>query len=98
MLDMGFEPAIRKIVERCGMTHKSQRQTLLFSATFPEEIQRLAADFLKEDYLFVAVGRVGGTNHDITQTVVSIQGDEKRDKLFEILKNSGKQTCDYTPQ
>ena len=90
MLDMGFEPAIRKIVEKCGLPPKNQRQTLLFSATFPDEIQKLAADFLKENYLFVAVGRVGGSNHDITQTVLAMHSDEKRDKLFEILHNSGK--------
>lgn len=42
MLDMGFEPEIRKIVEQFNMPQKTQRQTLMFSATFPEEIQRLA--------------------------------------------------------
>lgn len=39
MLDMGFEPQIRKIVEQNGMPDSSQRQTLMFSATFPSEIQ-----------------------------------------------------------
>lgn len=39
MLDMGFEPQIRKIVEQNGMPDSSQRQTLMFSATFPNEIQ-----------------------------------------------------------
>lgn len=42
MLDMGFEPEMRKIVEQFGMPSKGQRQTLMFSATFPEEIQKLA--------------------------------------------------------
>ena len=42
MLDMGFEPEIRKIVEQFEMPKKGQRQTLMFSATFPEQIQRLA--------------------------------------------------------
>ncbi|EUB61678.1 ATP-dependent RNA helicase ded1 [Echinococcus granulosus] len=41
MLDMGFEPQIRKIVEQNGMPDSSQRQTLMFSATFPNEIQVL---------------------------------------------------------
>jgi superfamily II DNA/RNA helicase len=47
MLDMGFEPQIRKIVEQSGMPPPGERQTLLFSATFPKEIQALASDFLQ---------------------------------------------------
>ncbi|XP_067028422.1 uncharacterized protein [Acropora muricata] len=89
MLDMGFEGDVRKIVEKLGMPDKMSRQTLMFSATFPDEIQRLAADFLKESYLFVAVGTVGGSNLDISQTVISVAGDDKQEKLFDILLHSG---------
>jgi len=39
MLDMGFEPQIRRIVEGDNMPKTGQRQTLMFSATFPKEIQ-----------------------------------------------------------
>lgn len=39
MLDMGFEPQIRKIVEQMDMPPPGRRQTMLFSATFPNEIQ-----------------------------------------------------------
>ena len=39
MLDMGFEPQIRRIVEQDTMPPVGQRQTLMFSATFPKEIQ-----------------------------------------------------------
>ena len=46
MLDMGFEAAIRKIIA-LGMPEPGARQTLMFSATFPEEIQRLAGEFIK---------------------------------------------------
>ena len=45
MLDMGFEPQIRQIVQGGGpdsMPDNMIRQTLLFSATFPREVQRLA--------------------------------------------------------
>ena len=42
MLDMGFEPEIRKMVENFHMPGKGERQTLMFSATFPEQIQQLA--------------------------------------------------------
>lgn len=39
MLDMGFEPQIRRIVEQDSMPATGHRQTLMFSATFPKEIQ-----------------------------------------------------------
>lgn len=39
MLDMGFEPQIRRIVEKDTMPASGERQTLMFSATFPKEIQ-----------------------------------------------------------
>lgn len=50
------------------MTRVGERQTFMFSATFPREIQQLAADFMK-DYIFLAVGRVGSASKDVTQTV-----------------------------
>ncbi|WP_411022971.1 helicase-related protein, partial [Salmonella sp. s51228] len=53
-------------------------------ATFPEEIQKLAADFLN-DYLFLTVGKVGGAANDITQSIVQVSQLEKRNKLIEIL-------------
>ncbi|CAI4852157.1 AIF_collapsed_G0056670.mRNA.1.CDS.1 [Saccharomyces cerevisiae] len=51
MLDMGFEPQIRHIVEECDMPSVENRQTLMFSATFPVDIQHLARDFL-DNYIF----------------------------------------------
>ena len=39
MLDMGFEPQIRRIIEQDTMPRTGMRQTLMFSATFPKEIQ-----------------------------------------------------------
>jgi len=60
MLDMGFEPQIRKIIEDDEMPKVGIRQTLMFSATFPKQIQKLASDFLN-DYLFVTIGRIGST-------------------------------------
>lgn len=46
MLDMGFEPQIRRIVEESGMPHGTERQTMMFSATFPSNIQRLVTSFV----------------------------------------------------
>ncbi|XP_020578513.1 DEAD-box ATP-dependent RNA helicase 37-like [Phalaenopsis equestris] len=84
MLDMGFEPQIRKIVEQMDMPPPGQRQTMLFSATFPREIQRLAADFLSK-YIFLAVGRVGSSTDLIVQRVEFVQETEKRSHLMDLL-------------
>ncbi|XP_033035479.1 probable ATP-dependent RNA helicase DDX4 isoform X2 [Trachypithecus francoisi] len=89
MLDMGFGPEMKKLISCPGMPSKEQRQTLMFSATFPEEIQRLAAEFLKSNYLFVAVGQVGGACRDVQQTVLQVGQFSKREKLVEILRNIG---------
>lgn len=43
MLDMGFEPDMRRLVGSRGMPSTENRQTLMFSATFPDEIQRLSS-------------------------------------------------------
>uniref|UniRef100_A0AAX7SRX4 RNA helicase n=1 Tax=Astatotilapia calliptera TaxID=8154 RepID=A0AAX7SRX4_ASTCA len=89
MLDMGFEPDMRRLVGSPGMPSKENRQTLMFSATFPEDIQRLAADFLKTDYLFLAVGIVGGACSDVEQTFVQVTKFAKRDQLLDLLKSTG---------
>ncbi|XP_055490294.1 probable ATP-dependent RNA helicase DDX4 isoform X2 [Leucoraja erinacea] len=89
MLDMGFEPDMRKLVDTFGMPPKENRQTLMFSATFPEEIQNLAADFMKSSYLFLAVGQVGGACGDVQQSILQVDQYSKRNKLVEILTNIG---------
>nr|ACD62525.1 Vasa [Silurus meridionalis] len=89
MLDMGFEPTMRKLVNSPGMPPKEERQTLMFSATYPEDIQRLASDFLKVDYLFLAVGVVGGACSDIEQNIIQVTRYSKREQLLELLKATG---------
>ncbi|XP_062390252.1 DEAD-box helicase 3 X-linked a isoform X9 [Sardina pilchardus] len=84
MLDMGFEPQIRRIVEQDTMPPKGVRHTMMFSATFPKEIQILARDFL-EEYIFLAVGRVGSTSENITQKVVWVEESDKRSFLLDLL-------------
>ena len=88
MLDMGFEPQIRRIVEGEDMPAVDQRQTLMFSATFPRDIQMLARDFLK-DYIFLSVGRVGSTSENITQKVEYVEDMDKRSVLLDILHTHG---------
>jgi ATP-dependent RNA helicase DDX3X len=84
MLDMGFEPQIRRIVEGEDMPRTGERQTLMFSATFPKEIQRLAASFLY-DYIFLAVGRVGSTTDLVTQKFIKVDENDKNSVLLDLL-------------
>ncbi|KAJ6823764.1 putative DEAD-box ATP-dependent RNA helicase 37 [Iris pallida] len=84
MLDMGFEPQIRKIVQQMDMPPPGVRQTMLFSATFPKEIQRLASDFLS-GYIFLAVGRVGSSTDLIVQRVEFVLESDKRSHLMDLL-------------
>lgn len=85
MLDMGFIPQIRKVVEEFGMVGKTERQTMMFSATFPREIQQLASDFLKDDYIFLSVGVVGQAAQDVEQSVEYVQNHEKDRVLLTLI-------------
>ncbi|KDQ59212.1 hypothetical protein JAAARDRAFT_656136 [Jaapia argillacea MUCL 33604] len=81
MLDMGFEPQIRKIVGQI----RPDRQTLMFSATWPKDVQKLANDFLK-DFIQVNIGSMELTaNHNIRQIVEVCSDFEKRAKLIKHL-------------
>ncbi|KAF9067214.1 P-loop containing nucleoside triphosphate hydrolase protein [Rhodocollybia butyracea] len=78
MLDMGFEPQIRKIVSQI----RPDRQTLMFSATWPKDVQKLANDFLHE-MIQVNIGSMDLTaNHNIEQIIEVCSEFEKRNKLI----------------
>ena len=85
---MGFEKSVRDILTKGSIQAKGERTTLMFSATFPKEIQHLAQDFLN-NYLFLAVGIVGGANSDVEQSFHKCTKFEKRDKVVEILNEIG---------
>ncbi|KAF8903491.1 P-loop containing nucleoside triphosphate hydrolase protein [Gymnopilus junonius] len=95
MLDMGFEPQIRRIVQGEDMPDTADRQTLMFSATFPRDIQMLARDFLK-DYIFLSVGRVGSTSENITQKIEYVEDNDKRSVLLDILASQPKEDLGLT--
>ncbi len=82
MMDLGFLPAIRKIMRAMP----AQRQTLLFSATMPKEIRALAADFLT-DPAEVTVARIGKPVEAIAQKVIHVPGPEKRGLLLDLMSD-----------
>ena len=81
MLDMGFIPDIEEI---CSKLPK-RRQTLLFSATMPPPIKKLADKFLT-DPKTVEVARPATANVNIDQRLMTVRGDKKRDTLRNILR------------
>ncbi|XP_041867457.1 probable ATP-dependent RNA helicase DDX5 isoform X1 [Melanotaenia boesemani] len=82
MLDMGFEPQIRKIVDQI----RPDRQTLMWSATWPKEVRQLAEDFLKE-YVQINIGALQlSANHNILQIVDVCNDGEKENKLIRLLE------------
>ncbi|KMV65637.1 ATP-dependent RNA helicase [Encephalitozoon cuniculi EcunIII-L] len=100
MLDMGFEPQLRKIIPKTN----ANRQTLMWSATWPREVRGLAESYMNE-YIQVVVGNEElKTNSKIKQIVEVCSGREKEDKLIGVLDNfkgdkvivfcNMKRTCD----
>merc|ERR1712096_39735 len=82
MLDMGFEPAIRTIVSQI----RPDRQTLMWSATWPKEIQKLAHDFLKEP-MQVTIGALElSANKNVTQIVKVVDDRSKQRDCYNIIK------------
>lgn len=82
MLDMGFEPQIRTLIKAIPR----DRQTMMFSATWPREVRNLAQDYLHRP-VYIQIGSHEATaNKDITQEVVICSGQrEKSENLLEIL-------------
>lgn len=85
MLDMGFEPQIRKIIEQI----RPDRQVLMWSATWPKEVKALAEDFLNE-YTQLNIGSLNlSANNNILQIVDVCKEHEKDMKLRRLLQEIG---------
>ena len=81
MLDMGFLPDIRRILKELP----EERQTLMFSATFPREIQGLAADF-QQDPVQVKIGLTARPVDTVRQGVYTVDSKGKLDLLTKLLR------------
>lgn len=82
MLDMGFEPQIRKIIEQI----RPDRQTLMWSATWPKEIEQLAHEYLN-NWIQVNIGSMQlSASHTITQIVEVVPHFEKGQRLIQHLE------------
>ncbi len=81
MMDMGFWPDVQRIIAAIP----SQRQTLLFSATMPDEVMRLALEIVR-DPKYVQVGQRSAPARTITHRVHVVAAGEKLNWLIEHLR------------
>jgi ATP-dependent RNA helicase RhlE len=86
MMDMGFWPDVRRIV--MALPDSAARQTLLFSATMPEEVMKLADEVVKHAK-YVQIGSAGGPPKSITHTVESVPAGQKTEWLAKFLRRTG---------
>jgi ATP-dependent RNA helicase RhlE len=92
MLDMGFMPDLKRILALLP----KQRQNLMFSATFSNEIKKLADDFLTNPTL-IEVARSNATAENVTQKVYLVEQTKKQALLIQLLKAEGnKQVIIFT--
>lgn len=85
MMDMGFWPDVRRIVQT--LPDSAARQTLLFSATMPEEVMKLADEVVREAK-YVQVGNAGGPAKSITHTIETVAASEKTEWLAKFLRRT----------
>jgi len=90
MLDMGFEPQLKQVKK--ALPEKARLQTLFFTATWPNNVRRVATTFLRSsDTVEIFIGEEGATNGElaankaVTQTFIAAQDDEKDQRLYEFL-------------
>ena len=81
MLDMGFKPQISNVINDFDMPPPENRQTLLFSATFPEEVQNLARQFMRPNVTRIEVG-IQDAPSLIEQRFIYVKEDSKMSTLM----------------
>jgi superfamily II DNA/RNA helicase len=84
MLDMGFMPDLKRILALLPQ----RRQTLLFSATFSDDIRKLAHDFLHQP-VTVEVARRNTAAETVQQSVLMVNANDKRAVLADIIRSRG---------
>jgi len=85
MMDMGFWPDVRKIAQTLPPPDK--RQTLLFSATMPDEVMRLLDEIIREPK-YVQIGSAGGPARSITHEIENVSAGQKTEWLAKFLRRA----------
>lgn len=82
MLDMGFEPQIRKIL----LDIRDDRQTVMTSATWPAGVRRLASSYMKNPYQVVIGSLDLAATHTVTQRIEIMTDEDKYDRVCRFIQ------------
>ena len=94
LLDMGFEPQLKAIMSQV----RPDKQILMWSATWPEDVRTLAHEFLKGEILQVAIGSFDTcANEDVTQVIEVMAQYDKQGRLFQLLREYLEKTSVESP-
>jgi ATP-dependent RNA helicase RhlE len=85
MMDMGFWPDVKRIAQTLPPADK--RQTLLFSATMPDEVMRLIGEVVREPK-YVQIGSAGGPARSITHEIENVPAGQKTEWLAKFLRRT----------
>lgn len=89
MLNMGFIDQVEEIIEFLP----TQRQTLLFSATMPSEVERLAAHYMHENASSVKIETTEASKPKIIQSYLMVSGEKKQEILLDLLTVENPDSC-----
>lgn len=92
MLDTGFRGEVEEVAKLWKSDEQGNRHILMFSATFPQDVQELARKLLKPDYLFLTVGSIGAANTDVEQVILQVPKLKKLDTVKSLISDD----CDRT--
>lgn len=90
MLNMGFIDQVEAIID---FLPKANRQTLLFSATMPNDIQRLASSYMSADATSVTIETTAASQPKILQSYIVVEEDKKPQQLLDLLTVENPDTC-----
>ncbi|KAJ4542365.1 hypothetical protein HRR83_007071 [Exophiala dermatitidis] len=85
MLHDDWEQEMTKIMSGGDANLDGDHRYLLFSATFPKRLQKLASKFLETDYVHVSIGRTGSVHINVKQNILWIDQDKKKEALYHLL-------------
>ncbi|XXH05716.1 PHO85 cyclin-5 [Hypoxylon texense] len=86
MLEMDWQEDLEKLMSG-GEQDEGNVKYMLFSATFPGALRKLAKEHLSEDHLRIRVGRIGSTHANIKQDVIFVKQELKREALSALLNS-----------